>query len=437
MNIIILLCSFLLVQQPITASDPKSEIDRKKEDFILSSDIGRTITAAALTNEGSCTLLGTKQGAIVYKKTLSKRTLDFNFNSLEVEPVSTILPLNKNILVIARGRLAAVMSLQKDESAQESDLFNKANLYSLARFESPITTLDVDTAYTSNKWLCGLTSGECYWGDIQERTVVGTFIKGDQFSPCITAWLSANIAAAGTHTTLRLFDCRTQKAIHTINKNVGLISAFVASKVLDRELVIGTHTGTVATWDLRGRKTEPVRTLDAHKPFNCGPITCMTPWLTKGEDATLWGSMSGHIGFVTQKAVSCITLTNELLPIHQVPVCAIATYQDQRLSCSPNGQTCYASEYTPHDRELLGLLRDPSTSDDCSICLEPLKAQPVQGLFCQHFFHTSCLAEWLPINNTCPYCRTALTRQPLAIPPEKFQPLSNQRVRNKKRAREE
>lgn len=49
----------------------------------------------------------------------------------------------------------------------------------------------------------------------------------------------------------------------------------------------------------------------------------------------------------------------------------------------------------------------PNDDDTCPICLsefnpnETLRCIP----YCQHFFHTDCIDEWLRIKPTCPLCR--------------------------------
>jgi hypothetical protein len=39
----------------------------------------------------------------------------------------------------------------------------------------------------------------------------------------------------------------------------------------------------------------------------------------------------------------------------------------------------------------------------CSICLEDMESS--RQLVCGHAFHEDCINQWLPKNNTCPYCR--------------------------------
>ena len=46
--------------------------------------------------------------------------------------------------------------------------------------------------------------------------------------------------------------------------------------------------------------------------------------------------------------------------------------------------------------------------DNCTICLEPMRAgQQKQSLTCGHLFHDACITPWLNLNanNTCPTCR--------------------------------
>jgi ankyrin repeat protein len=47
-------------------------------------------------------------------------------------------------------------------------------------------------------------------------------------------------------------------------------------------------------------------------------------------------------------------------------------------------------------------------SDDCSICLEPVRESPasvVKLSCCTHAFHYDCIAEWFKRTHTCPLCR--------------------------------
>lgn len=52
----------------------------------------------------------------------------------------------------------------------------------------------------------------------------------------------------------------------------------------------------------------------------------------------------------------------------------------------------------------------PSTSSECTICLEDLGEKVSCRVFpnCKHIFHTHCIINWLEINQTCPICRTQL-----------------------------
>ena len=49
---------------------------------------------------------------------------------------------------------------------------------------------------------------------------------------------------------------------------------------------------------------------------------------------------------------------------------------------------------------------------ECTICLEILKAeQSINLLFCGHYFHTSCIEEWLNKKRICPLCDTELPKK--------------------------
>jgi hypothetical protein len=47
---------------------------------------------------------------------------------------------------------------------------------------------------------------------------------------------------------------------------------------------------------------------------------------------------------------------------------------------------------------------------DCPICLEPyVEGILVSVLECGHYYHTSCIGQWLPRMNTCPLCRSTVS----------------------------
>ena len=41
----------------------------------------------------------------------------------------------------------------------------------------------------------------------------------------------------------------------------------------------------------------------------------------------------------------------------------------------------------------------------CSICLEDCTFDFPRRLECNHYFHQQCIARWLLVKKTCPYCR--------------------------------
>lgn len=45
--------------------------------------------------------------------------------------------------------------------------------------------------------------------------------------------------------------------------------------------------------------------------------------------------------------------------------------------------------------------------EECPICIENLQETAVR-LPCDHYFHKSCVNEWLFTHNTCPVCRKNL-----------------------------
>ena len=45
----------------------------------------------------------------------------------------------------------------------------------------------------------------------------------------------------------------------------------------------------------------------------------------------------------------------------------------------------------------------------CAICMEDFKLNDeARQLPCKHFFHESCITEWLKLHGTCPVCRKTL-----------------------------
>ena len=47
---------------------------------------------------------------------------------------------------------------------------------------------------------------------------------------------------------------------------------------------------------------------------------------------------------------------------------------------------------------------------ECSICLEPIEEnKEVKKLInCNHYFHKSCILNWILVNSNCPLCRNKL-----------------------------
>lgn len=52
--------------------------------------------------------------------------------------------------------------------------------------------------------------------------------------------------------------------------------------------------------------------------------------------------------------------------------------------------------------------RLPNPSDDtCSVCLSDYQPKEILKSIpeCNHYFHATCIDEWLKLNGTCPLCR--------------------------------
>ncbi|KAL5119698.1 hypothetical protein ACEQ8H_002304 [Pleosporales sp. CAS-2024a] len=61
-----------------------------------------------------------------------------------------------------------------------------------------------------------------------------------------------------------------------------------------------------------------------------------------------------------------------------------------------------------HCRDLVAAYTTKVTasSEDCTICLEPLTASAaVQTTGCKHAYHSACLLSWMEQTSTCPMCR--------------------------------
>lgn len=45
----------------------------------------------------------------------------------------------------------------------------------------------------------------------------------------------------------------------------------------------------------------------------------------------------------------------------------------------------------------------------CSVCLSNFgKGETIRVLPCKHYFHASCVDQWLGVNASCPNCRTSI-----------------------------
>lgn len=49
----------------------------------------------------------------------------------------------------------------------------------------------------------------------------------------------------------------------------------------------------------------------------------------------------------------------------------------------------------------------------CPICLEKIK-DDIKITFCNHYYHSKCITEWLDKNSTCPLCRFFLKKNLLS-----------------------
>jgi len=86
----------------------------------------------------------------------------------------------------------------------------------------------------------------------------------------------------------------------------------------------------------------------------------------------------------------------------------------------PEEDNCAIPCNTPH-----GLVAEEKTEvreeDNCAICLEPKNKELIAPFTCAHNYHKSCVLSWIPINPTCPSCRTKLeSDSPYASRPTEF-----------------
>jgi len=52
------------------------------------------------------------------------------------------------------------------------------------------------------------------------------------------------------------------------------------------------------------------------------------------------------------------------------------------------------------------------SDESCCICYESYEAgNLITTLKCGHYFHYKCIKEWLPVNNTCPFCRVIVEQK--------------------------
>lgn len=51
-------------------------------------------------------------------------------------------------------------------------------------------------------------------------------------------------------------------------------------------------------------------------------------------------------------------------------------------------------------------------TDECAICLAPLKDYPSKILICGHEYHKVCIKKWETKSDECPVCRE---RKPMGI----------------------
>jgi len=55
----------------------------------------------------------------------------------------------------------------------------------------------------------------------------------------------------------------------------------------------------------------------------------------------------------------------------------------------------------------------PQPGDLCSICIEGMAGpKPVRKIrVCKHLFHSSCITDWIKVNESCPNCKASLKKE--------------------------
>lgn len=68
-----------------------------------------------------------------------------------------------------------------------------------------------------------------------------------------------------------------------------------------------------------------------------------------------------------------------------------------------------------------------SVEDDCPICYESMKGEPVTQckITCHNYFHQSCISVWLKTSQTCPLCRSPIYQDLTAVSGDELQYLAN------------
>ena len=66
---------------------------------------------------------------------------------------------------------------------------------------------------------------------------------------------------------------------------------------------------------------------------------------------------------------------------------------------------------------------------ECSICISNIRDCKSKRTSCGHFFHESCLEEWLNRDNTCPICRTEIGKHKhyiyeMRVTPDRSNPIT-------------
>ncbi|KAJ8620338.1 hypothetical protein MRB53_028867 [Persea americana] len=94
-----------------------------------------------------------------------------------------------------------------------------------------------------------------------------------------------------------------------------------------------------------------------------------------------------------------------------IDIATVDTYNQEEVERIARESASVAGPVVRFSIEALSshVLDDINSYDECSICLDGYsRGMTVTQLPCSHDFHRGCIERWLPINNSCPTCRSPI-----------------------------